>query len=137
MTFIPYTSAMADENNLFNESINNFITQSNETSQVQTSESTSDVRLQDDFYQSVNGKWLKTAQANVNSLLKEDSSFSELQEKNDDKIKEIITDLAANKSQHNSDSDETKIVNLYNNTLNLKERNKQGIQPIKQYLDKI
>lgn len=137
MTFIPYTSAMADENNLFNESINNFITQSNETSQVQTSESTSDVRLQDDFYQSINGKWLKTTQANVNSLLKEDSSFSELQEKNDDKIKEIITDLAANKSQYNSDSDERKIVNLYNNTLNLEERNKQGIQPIKQYLDKI
>lgn len=136
MTFMSSTTAIAAENSSFNQNIKNVI-QGNETSQTQNAVQTSNVRLQDDFYGAINGKWLKTAQANINPLLKEDSCFSELQEKNDSELKEIVNDLVSSKTHYDADSDERKMSNLYNNTLNLEERNKQGVEPIKQYLNKI
>ena len=93
------------------------------------------VRAQDDFYDSVNKDWLNTA--TIKDGQATNSSGMEVYEKVTQEKKELINDLVKNKESYSKDSDERKIANLYENCMNTEERNKQGIEPVKKIFDKI
>lgn len=92
-------------------------------------------RLQDDFYDAINNDWLNSVK--IGNGKSTTSTFDDVQKKVDSQVKSIITDLSANKAQYAENSDEKKIINLYNNELNIEARNKDGVKPVKSNLDKI
>ena len=93
------------------------------------------VRAQDDFYNSVNKDWLNTA--TIKNGQAANSSGMEVYEKVTQEKKELINDLVKNKESYSKDSDERKIANLYENYMNTEERNKQGMEPVKKIFEKI
>ena len=93
------------------------------------------VRAQDDFYDSVNKDWLNTA--TIKDGQATNSSGMEVYEKVTQEKKELINDLVKNKENYSKESDERKIANLYENYMNTEERNKQGMEPVKKMFDKI
>jgi len=104
-------------------------------SKVETASTIKDVRLQDDFYDSINSKWLNTSKIEEGKSTA--STFDDVEEKVTNQIKDIINNLLINKDQYNANSDEKKIINLYNNTLNIEARNKAGLKPVEKNLDEI
>lgn len=104
---------------------------SNESSKVVTS----DVRYQDDFYNSVNKDWLNTAVIKDGSI--SNSSGDEINDRLTEQKKNLINELISEKKNYAANSDEKKIINLYENCMNTEERNKQGVEPIKGILAKI
>lgn len=93
------------------------------------------VRLQDDFYDTVNNEWLNTTKIEKGKSTA--STFDDVDKEVANQVKNIISSLLSNKDQYQSNSDEKKIINLYNNTLNVEARNKDGLRPVKGTLDKI
>ena len=93
------------------------------------------VRVQDDFYDSINHEWLNTAKIEAGKSTT--STFEDVNDRVTGQIKNIISNLLVNKNSYGEDSDEKKIINLYNNTLNIEMRNSDGIKPVKDKLDKI
>lgn len=104
---------------------------SNESSKVVTS----DVRYQDDFYNAVNKDWLNTAVIKDGSV--SNSSGDEINDRLTEQKKNLINELISEKKNYAANSDEKKIINLYENCMNTEERNKQGVEPIKGILAKI
>ncbi|MBN1062788.1 M13 family peptidase [Clostridium botulinum] len=98
-------------------------------------QSNNEIRLQDNFYETVNKEWLEK------SILKQDeeakSSFTETKDKVNNDTKRIFNDLLIHENKYLSNTDEKKIINLYNNSINISERNNQGAEPIKKYTQKI
>lgn len=135
ISFMPYKKVMATENPI-NESTHAITSGDNSVVEAKLGENNS-VRPQDDFYEYANGEWLKTAYNNINPLIRENSYISDLYEKSDKDVQNMFNNLLKNASQYNENSDEKKMINLYNNILDVKTRNEQGIEPIKKYLDKI
>ena len=135
VSFIPYNKVMATEIQA-NGSAQSVISSNNSVEEAKIGENTS-TRPQDDFYEYVNGQWLKTAYHNINPLLRENSYISDLYEKSDKDVQNMFKDLLKNANRYDENSDEKKMINLYNNILDVKSRNEQGIEPIKKYLDKI
>ncbi|MBQ3422781.1 MAG: M13 family metallopeptidase, partial [Romboutsia sp.] len=94
-----------------------------------------DVRLQDDYYNAVNKDWLNSA------VIKDGYSGTnagmEVYYKLNEQKYELVNELIADKKNLDSNSDEKKIVNLYENYLNTEQRNKEGITPIMPILNKI
>ncbi|AOR24965.1 M13-type metalloendopeptidase [Clostridium taeniosporum] len=119
---------------LFAFIINSFINYNVFAREVIT-KSNDEIRLQDNFYKAVNKEWLK------NSVLKDNedakSTFTEVKDKVNIKVKKIFDNLLIHKDKYSNDTNEKKIINLYNNYMNLEERNSQGSKPIKKYVDKI
>lgn len=93
------------------------------------------IRLQDDFYSVTNKNWLNTSKIEEGKV--SNSVFEEAEKTLTKQKKEIISELLANEKNYEKNSNEKKIINLYKNVLNIEERNKQGITPIKKILDKI
>ena len=94
-----------------------------------------EVRLQDDFYAAVNKEWLAEAKIRPGT-----SAYNNEYLVNDvctEQINTLFQELLKNESKYAADSTEKKMINLYNNYLNTEARNKQGIEPIKKYLDQI
>ena len=87
------------------------------------------VRLQDDFFTYVNGKWLE------NTEIPDDkarwSSFIILAEQAKENVKNLL------KSNDFSDNDFQKIKRFYQEGIDVKKRNELDIKPIQKYLDKI
>lgn len=135
ITFIPYNKVIAAEIPV-SKSSQAIVANKNSAEQSNLGEENT-ARPQDDFYEYVNGEWLKTAYYNINPLMSENSYISDLYEKSDKDVQNIVNDLLKNANQYDENSDEKKIINLYNNVFNTKSRNEQGIEPIKKYLDKI
>ncbi|MBQ4357658.1 MAG: hypothetical protein II788_06655, partial [Acholeplasmatales bacterium] len=87
----------------------------------------SDIRIQDDLYEAVNGDWLKTA------VIPEDrpmtGGFSVLDE---DVEKLLINDfnLLANGQKNTNIKEMAYAVELYKKVLDTKRRNEEGIKPI-------
>ena len=135
VSFIPYNKVMAAEAPIA-ESTQAITANKNSSGEAKLGEDNT-VRPQDDFYESVNGEWLKTAYNNINPLLRENSYISDLYEKSDKDVQNMFKDLLKNANRYDENSDEKKMINLYNNILDVKSRNEQGIEPIKKYLDKI
>ncbi|WP_315079441.1 M13 family metallopeptidase [uncultured Clostridium sp.] len=114
--------------------INSFINYDVFASEVIT-KSNNEIRLQDNFYETVNKEWLEK------SILKQDeeakSTFTETKDKVNNDAKRIFNDLLIHEDRYLSNTDEKKIINLYNNSINILERNNQGAEPIKKYTNKI
>lgn len=91
------------------------------------------VRPQDDFYNYVNGNWMKNTE--IPSDRARWGSFDELRE-NTDLVSLGILKGLLNK-QHTKGSDEQKIADLYQSYIDFDARNKTGLKPIQPYLDKI
>jgi len=92
------------------------------------------IRAQDNFYQYINGGWLK------NSIIPDDKtaigSFYDLRDEADNNVKVIIEELAATKGLQ-AGSDEQKVADLFRSYMDKRSRDAAGITPIQSILDKI
>lgn len=94
----------------------------------------STVRPQDDFYQFVNGGWLKTAEIPADRTRW--GGFAILRKKTNQDVLDIIA--KAQKSGKYADStDEAKALFLYESVLDTVARNKAGLTPLQAALEKI
>lgn len=91
------------------------------------------VRPQDDFYNYVNGSWMKTAQIPADKSRW--GSFNELAEETDNNAMTILNSLL--NEHYPAGSEGEKIQNLYQTYMDIDKRNQDGIQPIKSDLAKI
>lgn len=91
------------------------------------------VRPQDDFYNFVNGNWMKTAE--IPSDRARWGSFDELRESTDEISLGILKGLLG--KSYTKGSDEQKIGDLYESYIDFDARNKTGLAPIQSYLDRI
>ena len=91
------------------------------------------VRPQDDFYDYVNGGWMKTAviPADKSSW----GSFNELREKTDENSLSILKNILTEKYEKGTEGQ--KIQDLYATYMDMDKRNADGINPIKGDLAKI
>lgn len=91
------------------------------------------VRPQDDFYQYMNGTWLK------NFELPADKSnygaFTKLAEESREHVKEIINDVS--KGDNKAGSDEQKIADIYKTYMDTETLEAKGLKPIASELKKI
>ncbi len=93
------------------------------------------VKPQDDFYDAVNYKWLQTA--TIPAGFSKIDTFTELYEKTEEQIRQVFDELLKNQEQYDKASAEKNMINFYNNFLNMQARNKQGIEPLKPFLNQI
>ncbi|MGO1245105.1 MAG: M13 family metallopeptidase [Sphingobacterium sp.] len=91
------------------------------------------VRAQDDFYNYVNGNWMKTVE--IPSDKARWGSFDELREHTDEAVLKILKESLDN--THENGSDGQKIADLYKSFIDFDTRNTLGITPIKLDLEKI
>ncbi|MDV3980345.1 endothelin-converting protein [Elizabethkingia anophelis] len=91
------------------------------------------VRPQDDFFNYVNGGWLKTAK--IPSDKSSWGSFNQLREDTDNNSMNILKEIL--KSKYPAGSEGQKIQALYTTYTDWTKRNALGISPIKADLDKI
>ncbi len=98
-------------------------------------ENQAQVRVQDDFYQAINEKWLKDAV--IKPGYASVSTFDELQDTCNAELQAIFKEIFTNQDKYEANSTERKMINLYNNYLNIEARNKAGITPIKPYMEQI
>ncbi len=94
-----------------------------------------DVRLQDDFYTAVNKEWMENTKLENGYVSY--GTFEELCGRVNGDIFNIIQDIKENKASYEGNSDELKLLNLYENFLNMKRRNKLGTKPIEDYMKRI
>jgi len=92
------------------------------------------VRAQDNFYQYVNGNWLKSHE--IPSDKTSIGSFYDLRDKADDDVKAIIEELAATKNLTQG-SDEQKVADLFRSYMDSEKRNSLGVTPIQPILTAI
>ncbi len=91
------------------------------------------VRPQDDFYNFVNGAWMKTAKIPADKSTW--GSFNKLAEDTDNNSMSILNSLLSD--QFAAGSEGKKIQDLYSSYMDMKKRNADGIAPIKSFLTKI
>ncbi|MBV8325650.1 M13 family metallopeptidase [Chryseobacterium sp.] len=91
------------------------------------------VRPQDDFYNYVNGNWMKTTEIPSDKPVW--GSFDRLIEDTDNKSLTILSSLLKNKFMKGSEGQ--KIQDLYASYMNIQKRNAEGIKPIQKNLNKI
>lgn len=118
-----------------NDSEYSLVFSSNYSSSSNKIEDSEEIRLQDDFYNAINKEWLSNT--NLQEGYISYGTFEEVCGKVNNDIYNIILDIQKNKDNYEKNSDELKVLNLYNNYLNMEKRNELGIEPIKKYIDKI
>lgn len=91
------------------------------------------VRPQDDFYNYVNGNWMKTAE--IPSDRARWGSFDELRENTDEATLAILN--ASLERTHEAGSEGQKIADLYQSFTDFDARDRAGIEPIKPFLQQI
>jgi len=91
------------------------------------------VRPQDDFYNYVNGTWMKTAKVPADKPAW--GSFDKLAEDTDNNSMIILNSLLTDKFADGSEG--KKIQDLYASYMNMQKRNADGIKPIQEKLNKI
>ncbi|MBA5628518.1 M13 family metallopeptidase [Moheibacter lacus] len=91
------------------------------------------VRPQDDFYNFVNGNWMKTTE--IPSDRARWGSFDELRENTDVVSLNILKGLLG--QNHPKGSDQQKIGDIYESYVDFDSRDKAGLKPIQPYLNKI
>lgn len=92
------------------------------------------IRPQDDFYNYVNGTWLKN-----NDIPKDRTrwgSSDELVKAVDDDALSILK-AASESGDYAKGTDQWKAINIYRSILDVDNRNKQGLEPLKPLLDQI
>lgn len=95
----------------------------------------SEIRLQDDFYTAINGKWIENTDLGDGCVSY--GTFEELSGKVTNEIYNIIQEISRNKKCYGENSEELKLLNLYNNFLDIKKRNRMGTKPIERYMKRI
>ena len=91
------------------------------------------VRPQDDFYNFVNGSWMKTAK--IPSDKPTWGSFNKLADDTDNNSMTILNSLLKDKFAEGSEG--KKIQDLYATYMNMTKRNADGIKPIQENISKI
>ncbi|CAA7386672.1 M13 family metallopeptidase [Chryseobacterium fistulae] len=91
------------------------------------------VRPQDDFYNYVNGSWMKTAKIPADKPTW--GSFNKLAEDTDNNSMTILNSLLKDKFTDGSEG--KKIQDLYATYMNMQKRNADGIKPIQDNINKI
>ena len=107
-----------------NENISFINNTNNSNEQIKT-------RLQDDFYTSINEDWIKNAK-----IPEGDSSygtFDQISESNEKNILNILKEFSS--KQSTKGTPEQKLGDFYKSVIDSESRNKQGVNPIKKYLD--
>ncbi len=92
------------------------------------------VRPQDNFYNYINGSWMKTAEIPADRT--SDGAFYELREKSRSDVKDIIDDLS-DRDDLKHGSPEQKVAALYNSVLDTEHINALGLKPIQAELEAI
>ena len=92
------------------------------------------VRPQDNFYEYVNGTWIKNTEIPADRT--STGAFYDLREKSRDDIKAIIEEVAAMPNLAEG-TDEQKVADLYRSFMDVDTLNKLGVKPIQAELDKI
>jgi len=92
------------------------------------------VRPQDDFYNYVNGVWMK--ETKIPADRSRWGSFDELRKKTDVNTLKILKE-AQGDSKYGKDSDQRKALDYFASIMDTVGRDKAGISPIKGFLDKI
>lgn len=92
------------------------------------------IKPSDNFFRYVNGTWLNNTEIPADRTRW--GSFDELREKTDKDMMEILKEALKNPA-YTADSDQGKALNLYRSVMDTITRNKQGVKPLKSYLDKI
>lgn len=92
------------------------------------------VKPRDDFFRYVNGKWLDSVE--IPDDRTRWGSFDELRKNTDEDVK-VILDKAIKSGKYTSNSDQGKAINLYKTIMDTVTRDKNGIEPLKPYLEKI
>jgi putative endopeptidase len=100
---------------------------------IDTSNMDLTAKPQDDFYQYVNGNWMKKTE--IPSDRSRWGNFDELRENTDLVNLQILNSLLNKNSSKGSD--EQKIGDLYKSYIDFDARNKTGLKPIQPYLQKI
>nr|WP_207713906.1 M13 family metallopeptidase [Clostridium saccharobutylicum] len=93
------------------------------------------LRLQDDFYGAINNEWLSTTK--IEQGKDQASVFQEVSDMVMKQKRDIINELLEKQNQYGENTDQKKIINIYNNTLDTEDRDKEGIKPVQKNLDKI
>ncbi|MFZ0490265.1 MAG: M13 family metallopeptidase [Salegentibacter sp.] len=91
------------------------------------------VSPKEDFFRYVNGKWLDST--DIPSDRTTWGSFMELRERTDNDALAILEKASGDSLE--SGSDQAKAVYLYNTIMDTVTRNKEGVEPVKPYLDKV
>ncbi len=91
------------------------------------------VRPQDDFYQYATGGWQKNNP--LPAAYSRFGSFDMLQEDNNKRINDILTDLQ--KKTYAAGTTERKLSDFYKLALDIDRRNREGIAPVKPLLDEM
>lgn len=94
-----------------------------------------DIRIQDDFYSAVNKEWLLNAKLEDGYISY--GTFEEVCGKVNQDILNVIIDIQRNSNVYKKNSDELKVLNLYNNYLNVKKRDELGVKPIEKFVNQI
>jgi len=92
------------------------------------------VKPSDNFFRYVNGTWLD--QTEIPADRTRWGSFDELREKTDKDMMLILKE-ALNNPTYTAETDQGKALNLFRTIMDTVTRNKQGIKPLKTYLEKI
>ncbi len=92
------------------------------------------VRPQDDFYNYVNGQWMK--ETKIPNDRSRWGSFDELRKKTDLNTLKVLDEAIKNK-KYPENSDQGKAIAYFKSIMDTIGRNKKGIKPIQTYLDKI
>lgn len=93
--------------------------------------------LKDDFYATVNKQALGQYAKNIPEGLDSAGGSAELAEIANKQIKELILEIVNSKEDFPKDSKEYKIKSFYENILDTKSINEQGLKPVQEYLDLI
>ncbi|WP_394924516.1 M13-type metalloendopeptidase [uncultured Robinsoniella sp.] len=91
--------------------------------------------LKDDFYNTVNKNDLDNAKIPVGDTT--GGTVPTLHQQVNERVNEIVQEIVNSKEEYPKGSDEYKIKSFYNNILDMKARNEQGVTPLKPYLDAI
>lgn len=90
---------------------------------------------QADFYAHINAQWLKETELKENESMVD--NLSQLTEKTEASIKEMIEHLDADYDNLKTGSDEKKLIDFYRLMADFETRNHLGFEPIKPYLDEV
>ncbi|MBS4461316.1 M13 family metallopeptidase [Aerococcaceae bacterium zg-B36] len=113
--------------------VDGLLVRAEETTAVEESNAES-LSPKTDLYQFVNAEWLAQATIKADSLSVD--SFSEIQDKVEETLKEDVKKIVAGEIQL-PDTYHQNFVNLYQIVNNVERRNEEGAAPAKPYLDKI
>lgn len=92
------------------------------------------VKPSDDFFRYVNGKWLDSVEIPADRTRW--GSFDELRKSTDDDVKAILEE-AIQSGKYASNTDQGKAINFYKTIMDTVTRDKNGVEPLRPYLEKV